>query len=312
MPLLRGGVALAAEHHELALFAPGREHRHRLGLGESCEVVEVAVGTERELDITVARPHRRGRHDRDAPLSHHVHEPLPAFRELASMHGEWCSDSNVTVRPGPSSRGHARPRTSRSASCRSSTLPGPSGAARARAPSHFGAGASSADGCGSQSARCRAEGMLSPRRVHFPRDDLARRLRAADPPGGLPCGHSRARRSPEDHDAGLPIRGSAPALTIDPLVPIVSRRDSSRWRTHPPRRTHPRRGLHGNARHTDARREDRSPDPNLQPARGREPCPARSADQPDCRARGAGRKSELARSRVEAMITRLRAMEVGS
>ena len=88
VPLLRGGVALAAEHHELALLAPGREHRHRLGFGESGEVVEVAVGTERELDITVARPHRRGRHDRDAPLPHHVHQSLPAFRELASMHGE--------------------------------------------------------------------------------------------------------------------------------------------------------------------------------------------------------------------------------
>ena len=58
VPLLRRGVALPAEHHELALLAPGCERRHCLGLAEPREIVEVAVGTEWELDVAIARPHR--------------------------------------------------------------------------------------------------------------------------------------------------------------------------------------------------------------------------------------------------------------
>ena len=99
VPLLRLGVALPAEHHELALLAPGREHRHRFGLAETGEVVEVAVGTERELDVSIAGPHRRRGRDRDAPLLHHVHQSPAAFREFSSMHDEWRSESNVIVHP---------------------------------------------------------------------------------------------------------------------------------------------------------------------------------------------------------------------
>ena len=99
VPLLRRGVTLPAEHHELALLAPGCERRHCLGLAEPREIVEVAVGTKWELDVAIARPHRRRRHDRDAPLSHHVHQTLAALREFASMHDEWCSESNLTAHP---------------------------------------------------------------------------------------------------------------------------------------------------------------------------------------------------------------------
>ena len=99
VPLLRRGVALPAEHHELALLASGREHRHRLGLAETGEVVEAAVGTVGEIDVAIARPHRRGGHDRDAPLPHHVHQAPPAGSEFASMHVEWCSESGGIGHP---------------------------------------------------------------------------------------------------------------------------------------------------------------------------------------------------------------------
>ena len=88
VPLLRLGVALPAEQHELALIAPGREDRHRLGFGETGEIVEVAVGPERKLDVSIARLHRRRGHDGDAPLLHHLHQPPAAFREFSSMHDE--------------------------------------------------------------------------------------------------------------------------------------------------------------------------------------------------------------------------------
>ena len=99
VPLLRLGVTLPAEQHELALIAPGREDRHRLGFGEPGEIVEVAVGPERKLDVSIARLHRRRGHDGDAPLLHHLHQSPPAFREFSSIHGEWCSESDVAAHP---------------------------------------------------------------------------------------------------------------------------------------------------------------------------------------------------------------------
>ena len=104
VPLLRLGIALPAEHHELALLATRCEHRHRFGLAEPRQVVEIAVGTIGEVDVAVPRPDRRGRHDRDAPLLHHVHQAPPAGGEFTSMHDERCSESGENMNAGGTRR----------------------------------------------------------------------------------------------------------------------------------------------------------------------------------------------------------------
>ena len=100
VPQFALGIALAAEQHVLAVLATGHQHDHRFGLGETAQVLEIAVLAVNMLDIAVADGHGGGRQDRDAVGFHLRHERLAApgvFRFGDMDHGQMgflsqCSD----------------------------------------------------------------------------------------------------------------------------------------------------------------------------------------------------------------------------
>ena len=202
-------------------------------------------------------------------------QPPPALGELASIHDEWCSESCVMAHRDPPAR--QRPgRTRAHVPRRRAACPG------ATVPRYLGASV----------PRCLGAWVGAP-------------------PLRMP-GSTSSR-------AGDAITAARPFLTRG--VDHRSRRslyffvrtavaECSPASSH---RTHSGRGFHGHSRHAGARREDRPPHPDLQQARG----PRNRAQRDQQSSLIAERatlveKSELARSRVEAMITRLRAMETGT
>jgi hypothetical protein len=70
-------VAIPHEEDVLGLLASGNQHRHSLGLVETRQVVEVAVGAIVVVDVAVALLLGRGRQDRDGALAHGLHQ-VPA------------------------------------------------------------------------------------------------------------------------------------------------------------------------------------------------------------------------------------------
>ena len=64
VPGLARRIAIAHEQNVFALWTAGHQHRHRFGLGEAGQVEEIAVRPVGVLDVVVAQPDRRSRHDR--------------------------------------------------------------------------------------------------------------------------------------------------------------------------------------------------------------------------------------------------------
>jgi hypothetical protein len=63
------------------------QHRHRLGLAETGEVLEVAVLAIGIFDVVIAVPYRRGGQHRDRVAPHQTHQLAAAARKLVSRHG---------------------------------------------------------------------------------------------------------------------------------------------------------------------------------------------------------------------------------
>ena len=61
---------------------PGHQHGDGLGLGESGEIEEVAVGPVGVFDIVVAQAHRRGGHDGDGVAAHLLQQRAAAALEF--------------------------------------------------------------------------------------------------------------------------------------------------------------------------------------------------------------------------------------
>ncbi len=91
VPELALGIALATEQHVFTMPATGDQGDHRLRLGETGEVLEVAVLAVDMLDITVADVHRRRRQNGDAVGFHQLHQrlaPTGVFRFRDASHGQ--------------------------------------------------------------------------------------------------------------------------------------------------------------------------------------------------------------------------------
>ena len=78
-------VARRHEHHELAFRMARREYRDRFGLGETRQIVEIAVLTVDELDIVGAHRDRRAGKDRDRALADRAQQMRAAFAEDFSV-----------------------------------------------------------------------------------------------------------------------------------------------------------------------------------------------------------------------------------
>ena len=87
VPGLARRVAVAHEQDVLGLLAAGDQHRHRFGLVESGQVVEVAVRTIVIVDVAVALALGRGGQDRDRSLAHGLHQLAPAASVLVFAQG---------------------------------------------------------------------------------------------------------------------------------------------------------------------------------------------------------------------------------
>ena len=82
------GVAFTAEKQHFAMGAARHQHQHRLGLGETAEVPEVAVLPIGIVRVVAAHAFRRGRQDEDGVLVGHAHQLLAAAREFGGFdHG---------------------------------------------------------------------------------------------------------------------------------------------------------------------------------------------------------------------------------
>ena len=82
------GVAVAAEQQGLAVLPARHQHQHRLGLGETAQVPEVAVLAVGIVGVVAAHAFGRGRQDEDGVLVRHAHELLAATREFGGFdHG---------------------------------------------------------------------------------------------------------------------------------------------------------------------------------------------------------------------------------
>src|SRR5690606_22521723 len=75
------------EQHVFRGRPAGNQHRHRLGLGEAAQVVEVAVRPVVIQHIRVAHPFRRGGQDGDGAAPHHLHQLAAAAGEFVFAHG---------------------------------------------------------------------------------------------------------------------------------------------------------------------------------------------------------------------------------
>ena len=69
------------------LLAPGNQHGHRLGLGETGQIEEVAVLPVGVLDVVVAHAHRCGGNDGDGIAAHQLHQLAAAAGEFVTS--EW-------------------------------------------------------------------------------------------------------------------------------------------------------------------------------------------------------------------------------
>jgi hypothetical protein len=102
IPGLARRITVAHEQDVLALRTAWHEHRHGFRLREAGEVVEVAVGPVRILDIVVAQPDRRRGHDGDGVAAHELHERAAAALEFVAADGR-------APRGGFAARGRRRP-----------------------------------------------------------------------------------------------------------------------------------------------------------------------------------------------------------
>ena len=87
VPGLAQGVVLARKQQVFALRTAGHQHRDRIRLRKSAQVVKMAVLPVGVFDIAVAVSHRRRRQDGNGVLAYDAHEFPPAPRELFAIHG---------------------------------------------------------------------------------------------------------------------------------------------------------------------------------------------------------------------------------
>lgn len=66
--------------------APGHEHHHRLRFCETGEVIEVAVRSERVVDVAIAHRLHAGRQNGNTARPHHGHQLTAAPFEFRKLH----------------------------------------------------------------------------------------------------------------------------------------------------------------------------------------------------------------------------------
>jgi hypothetical protein len=84
VPGLARRIAIAHEQDVLALRPAGHEHRDGLGLGEAGEIEKIAVRPVGVLDVVVAQPDGRRRHDGDGVSPHELHQRAAAPAEFVA------------------------------------------------------------------------------------------------------------------------------------------------------------------------------------------------------------------------------------
>ena len=82
IPGLARRIAIAHEEDVFTLRASRHQHRNRVGLRESGEIEEIAVGPVGVFDIVVAHAHRRGGHDGDRIAAHLLEQCAAAALEF--------------------------------------------------------------------------------------------------------------------------------------------------------------------------------------------------------------------------------------
>jgi hypothetical protein len=87
IPLLTLGIARPTEDHEIALVPPRSKDGEGVGLGEARQIHEVAVLTERIVDVAIAHGLAGGRNDGDAVGADRLGEGAATALVLARRHG---------------------------------------------------------------------------------------------------------------------------------------------------------------------------------------------------------------------------------
>ena len=82
IPGLTRRIAIADEEYVFTLRAAWHQHGHRLGLGETGQIEEVAVRSIGIFDVVIAQAHRGGGHDGDGVAAHELHQGPPAPLEF--------------------------------------------------------------------------------------------------------------------------------------------------------------------------------------------------------------------------------------
>src|SRR5690606_15480347 len=103
VPDLAGRIALPAEEDVLAVGAARNQHDDRFRLGETRQIVKVAILTVGVVCIAVAQPLRGGRHHGHAARPHDAHElgaPLLEFR-LIHSDSDYAPYARPSARRGP-------------------------------------------------------------------------------------------------------------------------------------------------------------------------------------------------------------------